>query len=132
MSLAAKISDAPSLSNTMEAALPRWQVWLRRYSLVLVVYLGALALLFLSAFWRQDPLTSLIQRHWNLDNFRTLWRVSVYRTRGVPVYALLQSDGTARVYAGAFKTPEEATSLFDALKTSGVSTSLVVRTGRVY
>jgi putative spermidine/putrescine transport system permease protein len=47
---------------------------------MLVVYLGALALLFLSAFWRQDPLTSLIQRHWNVDNFRTLWRVSVYRT----------------------------------------------------
>jgi hypothetical protein len=59
-------------------------------------------------------------------------RVSVYRTRGVPVYALLQSDGTARVYAGAFKTPEEAASLFDALKTAGVSTSLVYRTGRVY
>jgi putative spermidine/putrescine transport system permease protein len=47
---------------------------------MLVVYLGALALLFISAFWRQDPLTSLIQRHWNLDNFRTLWRVPVYRT----------------------------------------------------
>jgi putative spermidine/putrescine transport system permease protein len=47
---------------------------------MLIVYLGALALLFISAFWRQDPLTSLIQRHWNLDNFRTLWRVSVYRT----------------------------------------------------
>jgi putative spermidine/putrescine transport system permease protein len=47
---------------------------------MLVVYLGALALLFISAFWRQDPLTGLIQRHWNLDNFRSLWRVSVYRT----------------------------------------------------
>jgi hypothetical protein len=59
-------------------------------------------------------------------------RVSVFRARGVPVYALLQGDGTARVYAGAFKTPEEAASLFDALRTSGVSTSLVYRTGRVY
>ena len=47
---------------------------------MLVVYLGALALLFLSAFWRQDPLTGLIQRHWNIDNFRQLWHLSVYRT----------------------------------------------------
>jgi len=47
---------------------------------MLVVYLGALALLFLSAFWRQDPLTGLIKRTWNIDNFRTLWHISVYRT----------------------------------------------------
>jgi putative spermidine/putrescine transport system permease protein len=46
---------------------------------MVVVYLGALLLLFLSAFWRLDPFTSLIQRHWGLDNFRTLIRDSVYR-----------------------------------------------------
>ena len=46
---------------------------------MLVVYLGALLLLFLSAFWRLDPFTSLIQRHWGLDNFRLLIRDSVYR-----------------------------------------------------
>ena len=76
------------------------------------------------------PYALLVER--DVPDSAVASRVSVYRTRGVPVYALLQSDGTARVYAGAFKTPEEATSLFDALKTSGVSTSLVVRTGRVY
>jgi len=59
-------------------------------------------------------------------------RVSVYRTRGLPVYALLQSDGTARLFAGAFKEPDEATLLYDALRTSGIQTSLVYRTGRVY
>jgi len=59
-------------------------------------------------------------------------RVSVYRTRGLPVYALLQSDGTARLFAGAFKEPGEATLLYDALRTSGIQTSLVYRTGRVY
>ena len=47
---------------------------------MLVVYLGALTLLFLSAFWRQDPLTGLIQRTWNVGNFRQLWQLSVYRT----------------------------------------------------
>jgi hypothetical protein len=76
------------------------------------------------------PYALLVER--DVPDSAVAARVSVYRTRGVPVYGLLQSDGTARVYAGAFKTPEEAASLFDALKASGVSTSLVYRTGRVY
>jgi len=59
-------------------------------------------------------------------------RLAVFQSRGLPVYALLQTDGTARLYAGAFKAPAEATLLFDAMKTSGVPTSLVYRTGRVY
>jgi putative spermidine/putrescine transport system permease protein len=44
-----------------------------------VVYLGALLLLFLSAFWRLDPFTALVRREWGLGNFRTLLRDSVYR-----------------------------------------------------
>ena len=59
-------------------------------------------------------------------------RVSAYQTRGVPVYALLQNNGTARLYAGAFKEPEEAKALFEALRSAGITTSLVYRTGRVY
>ena len=47
---------------------------------MLVVYLGALVLLFLSAFWRVDPFTSGIQRRWGLLNFRTLIEQPVYRT----------------------------------------------------
>jgi putative spermidine/putrescine transport system permease protein len=47
---------------------------------MLVVYLGALLLLFMTAFWTQDVLTSDIKREWNLDNFMTLWDVGVYRT----------------------------------------------------
>src|SRR5437867_1003599 len=47
---------------------------------MLIVYLGALLLLFLSAFWRVDPFTSGIQRHWGLQNFRTLVDSAVYRT----------------------------------------------------
>jgi putative spermidine/putrescine transport system permease protein len=50
---------------------------------MVVVYLGALTLLFLSAFWRLDPFTSLIQRSWGLSNFRTLLRESVYRVIAV-------------------------------------------------
>jgi SPOR domain len=76
------------------------------------------------------PYALLVER--DVPDSAVAARVSKFRTRGVPVYALLQSDGTARVYAGAFKKPEEAVSLFDALRTSGVFTSLVYRTGRVY
>lgn len=47
---------------------------------MLVVYLGALLLLFLSAFWRVDPFTSGIQHRWGLQNFRTLIDSPVYRT----------------------------------------------------
>ncbi|MGH7679591.1 MAG: hypothetical protein ACRENU_14065 [Gemmatimonadaceae bacterium] len=59
-------------------------------------------------------------------------RVAAYQSRKLPVYALLQADGTARLYAGAFKTPEEATFLYDEMKKAGIQTSLVYRTGRVY
>ena len=59
-------------------------------------------------------------------------KIYAYQSRGIPVYGLMQSDGTARLFAGAFKTPNEATLLFDALKASGVATTLVKRTGRVY
>jgi putative spermidine/putrescine transport system permease protein len=44
-----------------------------------VVYLGALVLLLMTAFWRLDPLSSALVRDWNLDNFHTLVTDSVYR-----------------------------------------------------
>jgi putative spermidine/putrescine transport system permease protein len=46
---------------------------------ILIVYLGALLLLFLSAFWRVDPFTSGILRKWGLGNFRALVDEPVYR-----------------------------------------------------
>jgi putative spermidine/putrescine transport system permease protein len=45
-----------------------------------VVYLGALALLLASAFWRVDPLTSGLVKEWGIQNFRTLVEEPVYRT----------------------------------------------------
>ena len=59
-------------------------------------------------------------------------RVARYQARGLPVYALLQANGTARLYAGAFKAPEEANLLTDVMRAAGLNTSLVYRTGRVY
>jgi putative spermidine/putrescine transport system permease protein len=46
----------------------------------LLVYLGALVVLFVSAFWRLDVFTSEIVRDWGLQNFQTLVRDEVYRT----------------------------------------------------
>lgn len=46
---------------------------------MLVVYLGALTILFLSAFWQQNPLTAEIERIWGLGNFRDLLSNDVYR-----------------------------------------------------
>jgi putative spermidine/putrescine transport system permease protein len=46
----------------------------------LLVYVAALVALFVSAFWTVDPFTSQLIHHWTLDNFRTLWQHSTYRT----------------------------------------------------
>ena len=47
---------------------------------MVVIYLGALGLLLASAFWRQDPVTSLVVRDWGLQNFQTLFGTEVFRT----------------------------------------------------
>jgi putative spermidine/putrescine transport system permease protein len=45
-----------------------------------LVYLASLAALFVSAFWTVNPFTTEIEHIWNVDNFRTLWEASAYRT----------------------------------------------------
>jgi hypothetical protein len=52
--------------------------------------------------------------------------------RGIPGYALDQGDGTARLFAGAFATPDEAESLAASLRLMGVEPTVVYRTGRAY
>ena len=53
-----------------------------------------------------------------------------YLARGVPAYALLQEDGTATIYAGAFENAEQAALLIPSLRSSGVEPVLVYRLGR--
>jgi putative spermidine/putrescine transport system permease protein len=55
---------------------------------MVVVYLGALVLLLVAAFWRLDPLTALIQKDWSLGNFRILIEDEVYRTIAVRTLGL--------------------------------------------
>ena len=48
---------------------------------LVLIYLLALAALFVAAFWSVDPFTSELIRwkHWNLDNFRTIFDNPTYR-----------------------------------------------------
>jgi len=45
-----------------------------------LIYLLALVVLFISAFWRVDSFTGDIVHDWNLDNFRTIVESPTYRT----------------------------------------------------
>ncbi|MGZ4114591.1 MAG: ABC transporter permease [Actinomycetota bacterium] len=45
-----------------------------------IVYLVTLALLLATSFWRLNVLTSQIEHVWGLENYKTLWDQSVYRT----------------------------------------------------
>jgi hypothetical protein len=55
-----------------------------------------------------------------------------YGQRQIAAYALLQADGTATIFVGAFEAPEQALPLMNELKTKGVGTALFYRTGRSF
>lgn len=67
------------------AALYRHRVWRLLLTLgpplawMVVIYLGSLALLLASSFWRLDVFTTEIVHDWSFTNFRTLWEGEVYR-----------------------------------------------------
>jgi putative spermidine/putrescine transport system permease protein len=45
----------------------------------LLLYVGALAALFVSAFWSVDPFTTKIVHSWSADNFREIWTSADWR-----------------------------------------------------
>jgi hypothetical protein len=51
--------------------------------------------------------------------------------KDIKAYALRQSDGSARIYAGAFVEPEESTLAATALRVAGLTPVLVYKTGRM-
>lgn len=55
--------------------------------------------------------------------------IDSYSTRGINVYALIQKDGGARIYSGAFERTEQAGGLLKILRASGLKPILVYRTG---
>jgi len=56
--------------------------------------------------------------------------VGKYAERGLAVYPLIQNDGGARLYAGAFERPNDAAELIKTLQGAGLQPVLVYRTGR--
>ncbi len=58
-------------------------------------------------------------------------RVRELGERGVHAYALLQRDGSARLYAGAFGNPEQSSLAATALRVAGLTPVLQYRTGRL-
>jgi hypothetical protein len=55
--------------------------------------------------------------------------VQKYEARGLPIYALIQDDGGARLYAGAFARADQSAELIRALRGAGLNPVLVYRTG---
>jgi hypothetical protein len=53
-----------------------------------------------------------------------------YAERGLQVYALMQDDGGALIYAGAFARADQAAPLIRTLRGAGLKPVLVYRTGR--
>jgi hypothetical protein len=76
------------------------------------------------------PFALLVERSVSREAAKAL--ASGYAGRGIPVYALLQADGSAQLYAGAFDTPERAALLARTLRTAGIAPTVVYRTGRAF
>ena len=59
--------------------------------------------------------------------------IADFQSRQVPVYGLLQRDGSVRIYSGAFETPDEATpAKLALLRNKNIDVTLVYRVGRAY
>jgi len=55
-----------------------------------------------------------------------------YGQRQIAAYPMLQGDGTATIYVGAFESPDDAVPLMAELLAKGVNTKLHYRTGRSF
>lgn len=55
--------------------------------------------------------------------------VDKYAVRGLSIYALMQDDGGARIYAGAFSRADQSAQLIRTLRGAGLNPVLVYRTG---
>jgi putative spermidine/putrescine transport system permease protein len=88
MAAGADTAGRPSWAARRRLSAVFWRRgWLRGTFLLLpplawfaLLYLTALVVLLVSAFWRVDPFTTELVRDWNLDNFKTVFTEPVYRT----------------------------------------------------
>jgi putative spermidine/putrescine transport system permease protein len=84
--VSASFAARPSARTRVSASFFR-RPWLRATLLLsapaawfVLIYLAALALLFISALWQVDSFTGNLVHNWTLENFKTLFTVPVYRT----------------------------------------------------
>jgi putative spermidine/putrescine transport system permease protein len=86
MATAAELRATPGPIHRVSAALFRHPYVKLALTLgipllwMLVVYLGALAFLFVASFWHLDTFSGLVVKQYGLSNFQLLWQESVYRT----------------------------------------------------
>ena len=90
---------------------------------MVVIYLGSLALLLASSFWRLDVFTTEIVHDWGFTNFQTLWEGEVYRnivlrTMGIAVAVTVTDILLAfplAYYAARLATPRMRNALLIAV-----------------
>lgn len=58
-------------------------------------------------------------------------KIQTLAAKDVKAYALMQPDGSARVYAGAFERPDQSSLAATALRVAGLNPVLSYRTGRL-
>lgn len=58
--------------------------------------------------------------------------IAQWEARGISAYALLQDDGRASLFAGAFETPGQSVLVALSLRDTGVEPVLAFRTGRTF
>ncbi len=73
------------------------------------------------------PFAILVRSGLSADEARS--GLDSYRVKGMPVYSLIQADGTVNIYAGAFRTTAEAEELLKELD-GGAALRVVPRAGR--
>lgn len=76
------------------------------------------------------PLAFLVDSAVRLPDVRA--RLTRYAARGLPVYALRQQDGSARLYYGAYASAEQAAFAVPQVREAGMIPTLVYRIGRVF
>jgi cell division septation protein DedD len=74
------------------------------------------------------PFAILVRSRLSADEARS--QLDAYRLKGMPVYSLVQPDGTVNIYAGAFRTSAEAETLSKELDVEGAALRIVRRAGR--
>ena len=79
---------------------------------------------------RRLPYSLLVQTRVSRENAPAL--VAAFVAKELPVYALLQPDGSASLFAGAFESPDQSGLLAAALRARSVEPKVVYRIGRTF